>query len=232
MNRRALMAAVVVAGLMTWIGLAAPSISVDSDVYEFGSVLEGSFVVHRFTIMNTGDAPLTDLRVYSTCGCTTSSLPSTTLGPGAAIDVEVVFDTAGYGGQHVTKSIYIVSNDPITPKLWLYLRGDVRQLQSFNVSLTDLRYLIYILIDLRSAEAYAERHIIGAVNVPYEVFASSMPLLPTGNLIILYDEDGTRADETAQMLIANGYRDAKSLVGGFSMWVAQMGTSFLWPLGQ
>jgi rhodanese-related sulfurtransferase len=229
---RALIVAVAVAGLTAWVGQAAPRIAVDSDLYEFGSVLEGAFVVHRFTIMNLGDVPLETLRVYSTCGCTTSSLPVSTLGPGATVDVEVVFDTAGYGGMSVTKTVYVVSDDPNTPKLYLHLRGEVRRLQPFNVALTDLQYLLYLLIDLRSPEVYAEQHIIGAVNIPYEAFASSMPLLPTGNLIILYDEDGTRADETAQMLIANGYRDAKSLVGGFSMWVAQMGTSFLWPLGQ
>jgi len=101
-NRRALIATMVVAGLATWVGAAAPSIAVDSDVYEFGSVLEGSFVVHRFAITNIGDAPLASLSVYSTCGCTTSALPSTTLEPGATVDVEIVSDTAGYGGMSVT----------------------------------------------------------------------------------------------------------------------------------
>jgi rhodanese-related sulfurtransferase len=59
-----------------------------------------------------------------------------------------------------------------------------------------------------------------------------MNLLPVGNLIVVYDDDGTSADEVAQTLIQNGYRDAKSLVGGLRLWVEQLGTSFLWPLGQ
>lgn len=125
-----------------------------------------------------------------------------------------------------------MSNDPITPKLWLDLRAEVRRLQSFNVSLTDLRYLIYILIDLHSPEAYAERHIIGAVNIPYDTFPVMMNLLPVGNLVVDCDEDGTRTDEAAQTLIQNGYRDAKSLAGVLRLWVEQLGTSFLWPLGQ
>ena len=232
MRKRTLAAALLAVGLLVSAATAAPAILVDNDTYDFGTALEGTFVTHRFVISNTGDEPLQNLQARSTCGCTMTALSTNTLAPGASVEVEVTFDTAGYGGRTVTKQVYVVSNDPVTPTLYLYLIGEVRALQPFNVALTDLQYLLYLLIDLRSPEAYAEQHIIGAVNIPYEAFASSMPLLPTGNLIILYDEDGTRADETAQMLIANGYRDAKSLVGGFSMWVAQMGTSFLWPLGQ
>jgi rhodanese-related sulfurtransferase len=232
MRKRTLVVVLLAVGLLASAAVAAPAILVNNDTYDFGTALEGVFVTHRFVISNIGDEPLQDLQARSTCGCTMTTILTHTLAPGESIDVEVTFDTAGYGGRTVTKQVYVVSNDPVTPTLYLYLLGDVLAMQSFNVAITDMQYLLYVLVDLRSPEDYAERHIIGAVNIPYETFAASMPLLPDGNLIIVYDEDGTRGDEMAQMLIANGYRDAKSLVGGFAMWARQMGTSFLWPLGQ
>jgi rhodanese-related sulfurtransferase len=232
MKKRTLVMAAVFLGILAACAVAAPIISVDSSTYDFGSALEGSIVTHRFVIRNLGDQPLSNLRARSTCGCTTSSLPSTTLAPGASLEIEVAFDTRGYGGQTVTKTLYVESNDPKNPRLTLRLQGQVVRMAAHNIAVTDLENLIYILIDLRSPEAYTQSHILGAVNIPYEQFAAMVPLLPSGNLIIVYDEDGTRGDEIAKMLIQAGRRDAKSLMGGFAMWVRQMGTGFLWPLGQ
>jgi len=232
MRKRTLAAALLAVGFLVSAASAAPTILVDNDTYNFGAALEGTFVTHRFVISNIGDEPLQNLQARSTCGCTMTAISTSTLAPGESVEVEVTFDTAGYGGRTVTKQVYVVSNDPVTPTLYLYVLGEVRAMQSFNVSITDMRYLLYLLVDLRSPELYDVSHIIGAINIPYEVFPTYMTLLPVGNLIILYDGDGTRSDEIAQMLIANGYRDSKSLMGGFTMWVRQMGTSFLWPLGQ
>jgi rhodanese-related sulfurtransferase len=232
MNKRMLAIIAVLLGLFAAEALAAPILSVDNNVYDFGSALEGSFVTHRFVITNRGDQPLQNLKVRSTCGCTTSSLPSTTLAAGASLEVEVTFDTRGYGGQTVVKTLYIESNDPKNPRLVVRLHGQVVRMAAHNIAVSDLEHLIYILIDLRSPEAYAQSHILGAENIPYEQFAAMVFLLPSGNLIIVYDEDGTRGDEIAKMLIQAGRRDAKSLMGGFAMWVRQMGTRFLWPLGQ
>lgn len=231
MNKRMLTIVVVLLGLLAAEVLAAPIIAVDNNVYDFGSALEGSFVTHRFVITNRGDQPLQNLKARSTCGCTTSSLPSTTLAPGASLEVEVTSDTRGYGGQTVVKTLYIESNDPKNPRLTIRLQGQVVRMAAHNIALSDLEHLIYILIDLRSPEAYAQSHILGAVSIPYEQVASMVPLLPSGSLIIVYDEAGTRGDEIAKMLIQAGHRDAKSLVGGVAMWVAQMGKAFLWPLG-
>ncbi|MCX6100929.1 MAG: DUF1573 domain-containing protein [Candidatus Bipolaricaulota bacterium] len=232
MAQRTLIAAFVAMGLLAGAASAAPMIVVDNFTYNFGTALEGTFVTHRFVISNTGDEPLQNLRARSTCGCTMAALSTNTLAPGASVEVEVTFDTAEYGGQTVSKQVYVESNDPVMPTVCLYLVGEVRAMQSFNVAIADLRYSLYILIDLRSAEAYAKSHIIGAVNIPYEEFAAYVPLLPVEDLLIVYDEDGTHADEIAQMLLENGHLYAKSLVGGLAMWVRYVGTGLLWPLGQ
>jgi rhodanese-related sulfurtransferase len=232
MRMRILGTVMLAVGLLATALAAAPVISVDADTYDFGSVLEGTLVTHRFVITNAGTSPLEDLRAVSKCGCTTSSLSTTKLAPGASAEVEVTFNTSGYGGKTVTKSVSVESNDPKKPALSLHLTGKVTRLAAYNIAVTDLRSLVYILVDARSAEAYAQSHIIGAVNIPYEQFAATVALLPSGTLIVVYDADGTKGDEIAKMLIQKGHLDAKSLVGGFAMWVARMGKGFLWPLGQ
>ncbi len=232
MRIRILGTAILMVGILATALSAAPVISVDADRYDFGSVLEGTLVTHRFVITNVGTSPLEDLRAVSKCGCTVASLATTKLAPGASVEVEVTFNTSGYGGKTVTKSVSVESNDPKKPALSLHLTGEVTRLATYNIAVTDLKSLVYIMVDVRSAEAYAQSHIIGAVNIPYEQFAASVSLLPSGTLIVVYDADGTKGDEIAKMLIENGHLDAKSLVGGFAVWVAQMGKRFLWPLGQ
>ncbi len=216
MERIGLIMLVVLLGLGT-IAMAAPRISVDAAVYDFGEVIEGIAVVHAFVIENIGDAPLkiSDIRV--SCGCTTTSLAKTTLGPGESVDLEVTFDSAGFSGKMV-KNIYVESNDPATPKLLLQLVGTVKRPQRYNIAASDLNYLFYLLVDLRTPEEYAAAHLLGAVNIPYAELDDWKDRLPKGVLIILYDEDGTLSDQAVQALNADGFPQAKSLLGGLNEW--------------
>lgn len=216
MKRIGLVLLVVVLGLGT-IAMAAPKIGVDAAVYDFGEVIEGIAVVHAFVIENIGDAPLKISSVQVSCGCTTTSLAKSTLGPGESVDLEVTFDTAGFGGKMV-KNIYVESNDPTTPKLVLQLVGTVKRPQRYNIAASDLNYLFYLLIDLRTPEEYTASHLLGAVNIPYAELDDWKDRLPKGVLIILYDEDGTLSDQVVQALNADGFPQAKSLLGGLNEW--------------
>ncbi len=208
------------------VAMAAPSISVDTPVYDFGEILEGLAVVHTFVVQNVGDEPLTidDIRV--SCGCTTTSLAKSTLEPGESVDLEVTFDTAGFGGK-MAKNIYVESNDPATPKLALQLTGTVNRPQSYNIAVSDLNYLFYLLVDLRTSQEYAALHLLGAINIPYDELDGWTPRLPKGVLIILYDEDGTLSDQAAQRLNETGFPEAKSLLGGLNEWVRQFKDKFI-----
>jgi len=137
MLRRAIAVALTVVCLAGAIVLAAPTIAVDNATYDFGTVAEGVRVTHRFVLSNAGDEALEGLQSTGTCGCTTSSLPTQTLAPGEAMDVEVTFHTEGYAGQTVNKSVYMSSNDPATPKLWLYVRGAVLAASAQPAAATD-----------------------------------------------------------------------------------------------
>ncbi|HDL84861.1 MAG TPA: DUF1573 domain-containing protein [Candidatus Acetothermia bacterium] len=218
-------------GLLLVLGLglvvsAAPKISVGAPVYNFGAVIEGIAVVHTFVLKNVGDEPLTIGDVQVSCGCTTTSLSKSTLAPGESVDLAVTFDSAGFSGE-MTKNIYVESNDPTTPKFILQLVGTVNRPQAYNIAVSDLNYLFYLLIDLRTPEEYATSHFLGAINIPYEKLVDWTPRLPKGVLIILYDEDGTLSDQAAQTLNETGFPEAKSLLGGLNEWVRQFKDKFI-----
>jgi len=137
MLRQAIAVALAIVCLAGASMLAAPTIAVDNATYEFGTVTEGVRITHRFVLSNAGDEALEGLQSTGTCGCTTSSLPTRTLAPGETMDVEVTFHTEGYAGQTVSKSVYVSSNDPATPKLWLYVHGAVLTASALPTVATD-----------------------------------------------------------------------------------------------
>ncbi len=198
--------------------LAAPQITVDSSMYEFGTVLEGVVVTHTFVLTNAGDQSLAISRVRTSCGCTTTALAKKDLAPGESVNLDAIFDTVGYGGRTVTKMIYVESNDPATPKLVLQVKGTVNRAQQYNIACGDLNYLFYLLVDLRDPDLYAQSHLLGAISIPYAELSEWTDRLPTGVLIILYDQDGVLSDLAAQMLNKNGFPEAKSLLGGLDEW--------------
>ena len=222
--------AVVMAVLIGAAASAAPEISVDDSSHDFGFVMEGTFVRHVVVLANTGDETLQILRIRTGCGCTTVALATKSLAPGESVELEVVFDTAGYGGREVSKSIYIESSDPLTPKTSIRITGEVGSLGPNHIAQMDLFYALYVIIDLRSPEAYAEGHIIGAINIPFSSLGQYIGRLPSNQLMIVYDADGTLSDQAVDVLIQNGYRDAKSLFGGFAMWVESQGGAMIWPM--
>lgn len=217
-----LLATVALGGVL----VAAPKIEVDNPVYDFGAVLEGAFVTHKFILSNGGDEPLSIERVWTSCRCTTTALAKTNLALGESVALEAIVDTAGFGGA-ISKSIYVESNDPATARLTLRMVGTVTRAQPYHIAIGDLNYLFYLLIDLREPEAYAASHLMGAINIPYTELGDWTSRLPQGVLLILYDQDGTQSDLAAQVLIDKGFPDAKSLLGGFDEWTSVYKDKFI-----
>jgi len=198
--------------------VAAPKIAVDNAVYDFGNVPEGVFVTHKFILSNVGDEPLTITSVRTSCGCTTiTTLSQTTIVPGESVELEASLDTVNFHGT-INKSIYVESNDPDTARLTLRMTGTATRLQPYHFSISTLNSWLYLLIDLRSPEAYAASHLMGAINIPLAELGDWVSRLPEGVMIILYDQDGTQSDLAAQVLNDKGFPDAKSLMGGFTEW--------------
>lgn len=115
---------------------ARPSLSLDATTYDFGTVAQGSKVVHEFEIKNTGKADLVIQRVAPSCGCTATQLASPVIRPGSAEKVRVTFDTSGFIGDK-TKTVLIASNDPQNPEKVITLKGRVVSTYSVEPSRLD-----------------------------------------------------------------------------------------------
>ena len=77
----------------------------------------------------------------------------------------------------------------------------------------------YIILDVRTPEEYADRHIPGAVNVPNETISDAeIPQLPDKDqLILVYCRSGNRSKQAAEKLAAQGYRSIVEF-GGINSW--------------
>lgn len=72
---------------------------------------------------------------------------------------------------------------------------------------------MYTLIDVRTRKDYMQRHIIGALNYPYQEIDENFPNLPYGKTYIIYCDKGSVSLETAREFERRGY-DVRSVIGG------------------
>lgn len=77
----------------------------------------------------------------------------------------------------------------------------------------------YILLDVRTAEEFAEKHIPGAICIPNEAIGSDeIPALPDkGQRIMVYCRSGNRSKQASQKLADLGYTNVVEF-GGIIDW--------------
>ncbi len=196
---------------------AAPMLGVDLASYDFGSVSEGTVVTHTFVLTNLGDSVLTITGTRATCGCTTTALAKSSLAPGESVPLDARVDTSHFGGR-IQKQIYIDSNDPTTPSALVTIQGDVTPLAAYNISPSDLNYLFFLLIDVRSPADYAAGHLLGAMNIPSAHLGLWLGILPRDVILVLYDNTGQDSAAQAKFLQGAGFPQARSLAGGLAAW--------------
>jgi len=74
------------------------------------------------------------------------------------------------------------------------------------------------LLDVRTPQEFAEGHIAGAVNVPYDQIAARLAEVPKDKDVVLYCRSGRRAGIAADVLAANGYTRLSHLEGDMIAW--------------
>lgn len=111
--------------------MGAPIASVDSPVFDFGTISQGKRVDHVFTLRNKGDAVLTIGQVSTSCGCTVADVSMRSVAPGKNSEIRVSFNSANFTGS-INKSVSIQTNDPKTPTYTLIMKGKV--FEEINVS--------------------------------------------------------------------------------------------------
>jgi len=77
----------------------------------------------------------------------------------------------------------------------------------------------YIILDVRTPEEFAEKHIPGAVNVPNETIGTEdIPELPVKDqLILVYCRSGNRSKQASEKLAVLGYTNIVEF-GGINDW--------------
>ena len=80
----------------------------------------------------------------------------------------------------------------------------------------------YLILDVRTAEEFCEKHIPGAVNIPNETIgADDIPELPDKDqLILIYCRSGNRSKQAADKLVKLGYTNIVEF-GGINDWTGE-----------
>jgi len=81
----------------------------------------------------------------------------------------------------------------------------------------------YIILDVRTTEEFAEKHIPNAINIPNETIGSEeLAELPDKNqLILVYCRSGNRSKQASEKLVALGYTNIYEF-GGINNWTGEL----------
>ena len=80
----------------------------------------------------------------------------------------------------------------------------------------------YIILDVRTPEEFAEKHIPNAINVPNETIGENeIPELPRKDqLILVYCRSGNRSKQASEKLVKLGYTNIYEF-GGINDWTGE-----------
>ena len=99
------------------------------ETYDYGEVMEGEKVNHKYTFTNTGSEPLIISNAKGSCGCTVPNWPRNPIAPGETGEIDVTFDSKGkgkVGGNLQSKRVTITANtDPANT--YLTIKGKVNK---------------------------------------------------------------------------------------------------------
>ena len=81
----------------------------------------------------------------------------------------------------------------------------------------------YIILDVRTPEEFADKHIPGAINIPNETIGTEqIPQLPDKDqLILVYCRSGNRSKQASEKLVALGYTNIVEF-GGINDWSGEI----------
>ena len=80
----------------------------------------------------------------------------------------------------------------------------------------------YLILDVRTAEEYIQKHIPGVINVPNEIIGTEdIPELPDKEqLILVYCRSGNRSKQASEKLVKQGYTNIVEF-GGIHDWTGE-----------
>jgi hypothetical protein len=104
-----------------------PEITFEETNFDFGTIEEGSKVIHAFKFKNTGEADLIIGDARGNCGCTVPKYPTQPIAPGESGVIDVEFNSAGKHGKQ-NKTVSLVTNSIPSTKI-LTITGEVNPIK-------------------------------------------------------------------------------------------------------
>lgn len=101
-----------------------PAAFVSEPEHDFGTVVDGTKIVHAFTLENQGEAPLRITEITTGCACAVPEYPKVIF-PGQKGDIILTIDTNGYGGREFIREIMVSTNEPNNAMLKLLMHGNI-----------------------------------------------------------------------------------------------------------
>lgn len=86
-----------------------PQFSFDTELHDFGELIDGEKVSYSFKFINSGDQPLIISNAKGSCGCTVPNWPKDPIEPGESGSIDVTFNSSGRTGKQ-NKAITLTAN--------------------------------------------------------------------------------------------------------------------------
>jgi hypothetical protein len=104
-------------------GAKGPKIQFKETSYDFGTAAQNTAVKHLFKFKNVGTDTLKITQVRTSCGCTAAE-SSKIIAPQKDGQIEVTYNTGANLGK-VSKTVYVFSNDAVSPQRSVSIQGVV-----------------------------------------------------------------------------------------------------------
>jgi hypothetical protein len=108
-----------------------PKIVFEQTTHDFGSVAPGSLNPCKFKFKNEGTGLLKISEVTKTCGCTVFTLEKKDYAPGESGAIDVGYN-ADKGNGPRTRHLFVLSNDPVNPRIDLTIKAAIAQKISYE----------------------------------------------------------------------------------------------------
>ena len=216
---RAFLAGVAIIAVVGVAAVPAPILHVEEDVYDFGITTEGQRISFTFLLENQGDEVLVIERISASCGCTTTDIADPEIEPGEVVRLSGEVNTSGFGGLHISKRVYVFSNDPDEPEAVLLVTGLVVEESAHFLTVQELTPSLMLVLDVRSYDDYLAGHLAGAISTYGVDWDILVELLPKEMPILLYDQAGESAVALADGMLPLGFTDVNVLLGGLDEWI-------------
>jgi hypothetical protein len=127
LSRTTVAALAAAAWLLPSAALAAPTVQIEPDEIDLGTIDEGNLYERFVTITNAGDGVLVLEDIKTSCGCTAAAVDGVVeLTSGESQEVRLTFNSKNMDGE-IHKKVTIFTNDPKQPQSVVMLKGDVHR---------------------------------------------------------------------------------------------------------